>query len=210
MIIAQDHKRAFDGDLGPNTGGMGAYAPVPHISSDVVENAYQNILLKTAAAMEYEDRPFTGILYAGLIATKEGVKVIEYNVRFGDPETEVILPLMESDLYEVLSDILADKRPKLTWSTDSMIGIVLAAKGYPGSYQKGALIEGLDALDEGTHLFHCGTEKTEAGFVTAGGRVLFLASKASTLQTAREKLYKEVKKIRCGNLFYRSDIGGKV
>ena len=209
MVIAQDHKRAFDGDMGPNTGGMGAYAPVPHIGGNIVESAYQNILLKTAAAMMDEGRPFTGILYAGLIATREGPKVIEYNVRFGDPETEVILPLLESDIYEVLSDILADKQPQLTWSSDSMIGLILAAKGYPGSYQKGALIEGLDALDEETYVFHCGTDKTDAGFVTAGGRVLFLASKAPTLQVAREKLYREVKKIRCDNLFYRSDIGGR-
>jgi len=209
MVIAQDHKRAYDGDQGPNTGGMGAYAPAPQIPADMIEEAYQTILRKTAAAMVAEGRPFTGILYAGLIATKDGAKVIEFNARFGDPETEVVLPLLESDLYEAITAILADEKPNLKWSTDAMLGVVLAAKGYPGSYQKGALIKGLDTLKPDTFVFHCGTDQTEEGIVTAGGRVLLCARKAPTLQEAKDELYKELEHIQCDNLFYRKDIGGR-
>ena len=209
MVISQDHKRAYDGDRGPNTGGMGAYAPVPQISGELIEEARKNILLKTAEAMVEEGRAFTGILYAGLIATKSGPKVIEFNVRFGDPETEVVLPLLESDLFAALLDILQGKAPELRWSTAHTVGVVLAAKGYPGAYEKDARIEGLDTLDADTLVFHCGTERTERGFVTMGGRVLLVARKADTLEEAREKVYKEIGKIQCDNLFYRRDIGGR-
>jgi phosphoribosylamine--glycine ligase len=209
MVISQDHKRAFDGDKGPNTGGMGAYAPVPMISDDMVEYSYQHILVKTAKAMVAEGRSFTGILYGGLIATKNGVKVIEFNARFGDPETEVVLPLLETDLYGGLMAILDGKAPEFRWSNKEMIGVVLATKGYPGAYNKGALIKGLETLEDETYVFHCGTKETSEGFVTDGGRVLLIARKASNFQEAREKLYQEIKKIDCEELFYRGDIGGK-
>jgi len=209
MVIAQDHKRAYDGDQGPNTGGMGAYAPAPQIPAEMIEDAYQNILRKTASAMGKEGRPFTGILYAGLIATKDGAKVIEFNARFGDPETEVVLPLLESDLYEGVTAILAGDEPDLKWSTDAVIGVVLAAKGYPGAYEKGVRIEGLDTLQPDTFVFHCGTDQTEEGIVTAGGRVLLCARKASSLQEAKDKLYEDLEHIQCDNLFYRTDIGGR-
>lgn len=209
MVIAQDHKRAFDGDLGPNTGGMGAYAPAPQIPADMVDEAYHNILRKTAAAMVEEGRPFTGILYAGLIATKDGPKTIEFNARFGDPETEVVLPLLESDLYEVITAILDGNAPDLKWSTDAMIGVVLASKGYPETYQSGAVIQGLDKLEADTVVFHCGTELTAEGLVSAGGRVLLCARKAPTLQEAKEQLYQDLQHIQCDNLFYRRDIGDR-
>ena len=210
MVISQDHKRAFDGDKGPNTGGMGAYAPVPIISDEMIQYAYEEILVKTAYAMVEEGRSFTGILYGGLIATESGVKVIEFNARFGDPETEVVLPLLESDLYQGLMAISDDKQPEFSWSNDHVIGTVLATKGYPGSYEKGYLIKGLDTLDEDTFVYHCGTKETEEGFVTDGGRVLLIARRAPTFQEAKEKLYQEIEKIECDGLFYRTDIGGQV
>ena len=209
MIISQDHKRAYDGDQGPNTGGMGAYAPVPMISGGMVDYAYHNILVKTAKAMVEEGRPFTGILYGGLIATRNGVRVIEFNARFGDPETEVVLPLLNSDLYEVLMSILDGEKPELSWSDEYIIGTVLATKGYPGSYERGFLIKGLEDLEEETFVFHCGTKETAQGLVTDGGRVLLVARKANTFQEAKDKLYQEIEKIDCNQLFYRRDIGGK-
>jgi len=208
MIAAKDHKRAFDDDKGPNTGGMGAYAPVPQISAEVLAEAREKILFPTAKAMVKEGRPFTGVLFAGLISTSEGPKVIEFNARFGDPEAEVVLPLLESDLYTVITDILADKTPTLTWNKDHMLGIVMASKGYPEKYETGFPISGFEDLDADTYLFHCGTARDENGYVTKGGRVLFVARKAGSLYAAREPLYKEASKIKCENLYYRRDIGG--
>jgi len=206
MVIAKDHKRAFDGDKGPNTGGMGAYSPVPQISREIIEQARTEILLPTAKAMVEEGRPFTGILYAGLIATKAEAKVIEFNARFGDPETEVVLPRLENDLFSVLTDILAGKDPELKWSDENVLGIILASKGYPHEYKNGFAITGLDKLEDETLVFHCGTSKNETHFETKGGRVLFAARKAETLDAARRVLYKDVKNIKCENLFYRTDI----
>ena len=209
MPIAQDHKRAFDNDEGLNTGGMGAYAPVPQISEKIIEKARKNIIENAAKAMVAEGYPFTGVLFAGVIATNDEVKVIEFNARFGDPEAEVVLSLLESDLYIAIHDILAGKAPDLSWSNDYTIGVVLASCGYPISYKNGALIKGLETLDKETKIFHSGTELTEDGFVTKGGRVLLIVRKASTLAAAREDVYREIKKIKCDNLYYRNDIGGR-
>jgi len=207
MVIAKDHKRAFDGDKGPNTGGMGAYSPVPQISDEIIEKARQEILIPTAKAMVAEGRPFTGILYAGLIASKAGAKVIEFNARFGDPETEVILPRLESDLYTALMDILDKKDPNLEWSEEAVLGVILASKGYPDDFEKGAEIKGLDKVNSQTLIFHCGTAKNEAdNFTTNGGRVLLAARKAETLDAVRKELYRDIKNIKCTNLFHRSDI----
>ncbi|MCL2049351.1 MAG: phosphoribosylamine--glycine ligase [Defluviitaleaceae bacterium] len=207
MVIAKDHKRAFDGDQGPNTGGMGAYSPVPQISDEIVEMARTEILLPTAQAMVDEGRPFTGILYAGLIANKNGARVIEFNARFGDPETEVILPRLESDLFAIFMDVIEGREPEISWSDCAVLGVILASKGYPNEYETGAPISGLEKLENETMLFHCGTEKTEAGFVTKGGRVLLAARKAEAMKTAQTQLYSDIKKIKCTNLFYRKDIG---
>jgi len=135
--------------------------------------------------------------------------VIEFNARFGDPETEVVLPLLNSDLYEILFSILEGEKPKLSWSDQHIIGTVLATKGYPGSYERGFLIKGLDHLEEETFVFHCGTKETAQGIVTDGGRVLLVARKADGFQEAKDKLYQEIEKIECDQLFYRRDIGGK-
>ncbi len=206
MVIAQDHKRAFDGDKGPNTGGMGAYSPVPQIPESAVEEAIKTVLHPTAKAMIQENRSFTGILYAGLILTNDGPKVIEFNARFGDPETEVVLPRLENDLVDVCNAILDESELTLQWSEEAVIGVVLASKGYPEAYKKGDIINGLDALQD-VIVFHAGTAMKHGDFVTNGGRVLFVACKANSLQEAKDKVYKEIGKIESDGLFYRSDIG---
>ncbi|MDA2169051.1 phosphoribosylamine--glycine ligase [Bacillus pacificus] len=206
MVIAQDHKRAFDGDKGPNTGGMGAYSPVPQIPESAVQEAIKNVLHPTAKAMIAENRSFTGILYAGLILTNDGPKVIEFNARFGDPETEVVLPRLENDLVDVCNAVLDESELTLQWSEEAVIGVVLASKGYPEVYKKGDIINGLDALQD-VIVFHAGTAMKHGDFVTNGGRVLFVACKANSLQEAKDKVYKEIGKIESDGLFYRSDIG---
>ncbi|HDR4514270.1 phosphoribosylamine--glycine ligase [Bacillus cereus] len=206
MVIAQDHKRAFDGDKGPNTGGMGAYSPVPQISESAVQEAIKTVLHPTAKAMIQENRSFTGILYAGLILTNDGPKVIEFNARFGDPETEVVLPRLENDLVDVCNAVLDESELTLQWSEEAVIGVVLASKGYPEAYKKGEIIKGLDALQD-VIVFHAGTAMKHGDFVANGGRVLFVACKANSLQEAKDKVYKEIGKIESDGLFYRSDIG---
>ncbi|PGC27517.1 phosphoribosylamine--glycine ligase [Bacillus pseudomycoides] len=206
MVIAQDHKRAFDGDKGPNTGGMGAYSPVPQIPESAVEVAIEAVLHPTAQAMIKEGRSFTGILYAGLILTNEGPKVIEFNARFGDPETEVVLPRLDNDLVDVCNSVLDGGKLVLKWSEEAVIGVVLASKGYPEAYEKGAIIRGLDTLEDAI-VFHAGTAMKHGDFVTNGGRVLFVACKEKDLQEAKNKVYKEIEKIESDGLFYRSDIG---
>lgn len=211
MEIAQDHKRAFDGDKGPNTGGMGAYSPVPQIGKDVVQKAHDQILLPVAAAMVEEGRSFTGILYAGLIATADGPKVIEFNARFGDPETQVILPRLQSDLVEVIEHVLQGDDYELKWTEESAIGVVLAANGYPeDGYEKGAVIRGLTHIGNDMHVYHAGTAKNAQGdFFTNGGRVLLVTALGSTLEEARQTVYRELETIQCKGLFYRHDIGDK-
>lgn len=211
MVIAQDHKRAFDGDKGPNTGGMGAYSPVPQISDTVIEESLKSIVQITADAMISEGRSFTGILYAGLMLTDKGPKVIEFNARFGDPETQVILPRLETDLVDVLEAVMAGKDIDIKWSDEAVLGVVLAANGYPEEYKKGDIITGLDEVDPEVHIYHAGTALNEAGHtVTNGGRVLFLSAKGETLEDAKRKVYAEIGKVRCETLFYRNDIGYRV
>lgn len=207
LEIAQDHKRVFDGDQGPNTGGMGAYSPVPQISNQLVEEAIETVLKPAAKAMVAEGRSFTGILYAGLIATVDGPKVIEFNARFGDPETQVILPRMESDLVEVLLAILDGETPVIHWSEDAVIGVVCAATGYPETVVAGRVIDGLEEL-EAVDVYHAGTDVNETGqLVTAGGRVLLVAAKEATLEKAQRAVYQELRKVKSDGLFYRNDIG---
>lgn len=209
LEIAQDHKRAFDGDQGSNTGGMGAYSPVPHIDPSIVQTAIETIVKPTAKAMIEEGRSFTGILYAGLIATEDGPKVIEFNARLGDPETQVILPRMKSDLVEVILSILDDKVPSIEWHDEDMIGVVIASKGYPEAYEKGTVIKGLDRMED-VSIFHAGTSLNQDGeFVTDGGRVLLIAAKSSNLQEAQDKVYAELEKLDSDGVFYRKDIGFK-
>jgi phosphoribosylamine---glycine ligase len=209
MIISQDHKRAYDNDEGPNTGGMGAYSPVPQIGNDILHEATETILRPTAKAMVQEGRLFTGILYAGLILTKNGPKVIEFNARFGDPETEVLLPLLKNDLAEVVMDVLDGNDVKLEWSEEAIVGVVLASTGYPESTSTGHAIHGLETLDDTTLVFHAGTKVEDDTFVTNGGRVLFIACKGATLEEAQTNVYEQIENITSEGLFYRRDIGYK-
>jgi phosphoribosylamine---glycine ligase len=210
LEIAQDHKRAFDGDQGPNTGGMGAYSPVPHIANETVETAIETILKPAAKAMVQEGRSFCGILYAGLIASEKGPKVIEFNARFGDPETQVILPRLKSDLVQTILDVLAGGAPELVWDEQSMVGVVVAAKGYPETYEKGAVLKGLADFSNEVYTFHAGTNKNSLGeFETAGGRVLLVGAKAVSLKEAQDIVYQELEKLSCDGVFYRKDIGFK-
>ncbi|WP_456272591.1 phosphoribosylamine--glycine ligase [Bacillus sp. AK031] len=208
MAAAQDHKRAFDGDAGPNTGGMGAYSPVPHIGGHVIEEAVQTILLPTAKAMESEGRSFTGVLYAGLILTDKGPKVIEFNARFGDPETQVVLPRLQTDLGEVLYNICEGKEVALEWDERGVAGVVLAAEGYPEAYKKAVPVNGLEQLKDGTLVYHAGTCIDENHrLVSNGGRVLLVASKQEDIGMALKEVYSELDKLDIEGLFYRNDIG---
>ena len=209
MVISQDHKRAYDDDQGPNTGGMGAYSPVPQIPTELVDEAIETVLKRAANALVKEGRSFTGILYAGLMVTDSGLKVIEFNARFGDPETQVVLPRLENDLIDVIDNLLAGRDVQLSWSNEEVVGVVLAAEGYPNDYEKGATIKGLDNVTEDALTFHAGTALQNNELVTNGGRVLLVAAKGANLSTAQQTVYKEIEKIQCDSLFYRKDIGNK-
>jgi len=208
MDLSRDHKRAYDNDQGPNTGGMGAYSPVPQIDEATVKFSIERVLTATAKAMVLEGCPFTGFLYGGLIATASGAKVIEFNARFGDPEAEVLLTRLESDLFKAIQTMLAGGAPTLKWFSDVAIGVILAANGYPESPEKGHKITGLDTLKPETLVFHCGTAYKNGAYVTAGGRVLIIVEMAKDFALARKNVYGEIEKINCDGLFYRRDIGG--
>ena len=205
MPLSQDHKRAFDGDRGPNTGGMGAYTGLPFITKEDEAFAFREILCKAARAMCSEGMPLSGVLYGGLMKTPQGIKVIEFNARFGDPETEVVLPLLESDIYDLFEAVAGGRQiPRPNWKNCVTLGVVLASKGYPGGYAKGFEIEGTGSVE--AKLFHMGTALKDGRLLTAGGRVMMVVAEGATLARAREKAYGELRKIRCENLFYRNDI----
>ncbi len=205
LAIAQDHKRAFDGDKGPNTGGMGAYSPVPFISDEVRNEALERIIKPVAAGLVKEGVPFTGVLYGGLILTKEGPKVIEFNARFGDPETEVVLPRMKSDIYALFNAAVDGEDFAIEWNPEAVLGVVLASKGYPGSYKKGAEIKGLENVK--SSVYHMGTAEKDGKILTAGGRVAMVVGKGATLAEARDNVLADIALIDCPELFHRSDIG---
>ena len=206
MPLSQDHKRAFDGDKGPNTGGMGAYTGLPFITDEDRDFAYTNILCRTAEAMAEEGRPLSGVLYGGLMKTADGIKVIEFNARFGDPETEVVLPLLKSDIYDVFDAVASGREAgPLKWKKSVTLGVVLASKGYPGKYEKGCPIELGDM--SGVSVYHMGTALKDGRLVTAGGRVMMVVAEGVDLHVARDKAYEAVARVSCANLFHRDDIG---
>ncbi|MFD1849636.1 phosphoribosylamine--glycine ligase [Oceanobacillus bengalensis] len=204
MIPARDYKRAFDNDGGPNTGGMGAYAPVPDITEEHIAFAVENVLQKAVDGLMEEGHPFTGILYGGLIVTEDGPKVIEFNTRFGDPETQVVLPLLENDLLQVFVDVLDGKNPKLEWESEASLGVVVASEGYPDCYDKGIAIPTLEKGHD-TLIVHAGTTFEGDTLVSDGGRVLLVGAKKPTLQEAREAVYQVLEPQ--DKFFYRNDIG---
>lgn len=205
MVLAQDHKRAFDGDKGPNTGGMGAYSPLPFITAEDERYALEKVLQPTADAMVAEGCPFEGVLYGGLMKTPQGIKVIEFNARFGDPETEVVLPRLESDFYDLVESAVEGRDCDTKWSDDAYLGVVLASEGYPGSYQKGVEIKGLDKVN--AEIYHMGTKRDGERILTAGGRVLMVVGKGKTIAEANAAAKAEIEKIDCPSLFHRTDIG---
>ena len=207
MPVAQDHKRAYDNDEGPNTGGMGAYTELPFVSAEDLNYAMTNIMQRVADAMVAEGTPFTGVLYGGLMKTPQGIKVIEFNARFGDPETEVVLPRLKSDAIDVFTAVANNEQPEAEWSDEATLGIVLASKGYPGDYQKGFAIEGTERVE--SKIYHMGTAMKEGKLVTAGGRVMIVVASAPTLKEAQMKAREDIAKIECENLFHRTDIGAK-
>ena len=205
MPLSQDHKRAYDGDKGPNTGGMGAYTGLPFITEEDRTYALEFIMQRTAHAMATEGCPLSGVLYGGLMKTPNGIKVIEFNARFGDPETEVVLPLLDSDIYDMFYSVATGQPAQpLKWSDDVTMGVVLASKGYPGSYQKGFEIEGCENVKG--RIFHMGTKTQDGKLLTAGGRVMMCVARAASLSEARAAVYADIAAIRCPNLFHRNDI----
>jgi phosphoribosylamine--glycine ligase len=212
MVPAQDHKRIFDGDEGPNTGGMGAYTPVPIATPELMEEIDEKILQPVIKAMQKEGRPYRGVLYPGLMLTKEGPKVLEFNCRFGDPETQVVLPRLESDLGEIILAVVDGELDKLNiaWKPQACITVVMASGGYPGSYQTGYPIKGLNTeLANDVIVFHSGTSKEDERIVTAGGRVLSITALGNSLTQARECAYQTVQKITFEGSQYRSDIANR-
>jgi phosphoribosylamine--glycine ligase len=213
MVSSQDHKKIFNKDKGPNTGGMGAYSPVPFYNDLSRKIVLQKILKPTIEGLKTEGREYKGVLYAGLILTKEGPKVLEFNARFGDPETQVVLPRLQTDLIDVLNAVIEGNLHKinLKWKDNAVVCVVIASGGYPGKYQKGKVIDGLKSLEEMKNIivFHAGTKFQDGKVVTSGGRVLGITAWADTIFKAKEKAYEGVEKIYFEEMYYRKDIALK-
>ena len=210
MESAQDYKRIFDGDKGPNTGGMGTYSPSLMFSEETEKRVMDEILLPTLEGFKKDGLDFKGVLFVGLMLTEDGPKVIEFNNRFGDPETQSVLMRLDTDLYEIF-DAVCDNRLadiEIKWKDERAVCVVLASGGYPGDYVKGKVISGLDSVDDGVVVFHAGTKFDEDGnVVTAGGRVLGVTTTGKTHDEARAKAFENVKKISFEGMQYRNDIG---
>jgi phosphoribosylamine--glycine ligase len=211
LAAAQDHKRVFDGDQGPNTGGMGAYSPAPVMTADMIRRTMDEIVLPTVRAMKARGTPYKGVLFAGLMITADGPKLIEYNVRFGDPETQVLMLRLMSDLVPALQASCDGmlRNFDLRWFPDAALTVVMAAKGYPGSYAKGSVIEGLDAAAqvEGVEIFHAGTKADGERILANGGRVLNVSAQGKTVSEAQARAYQAVDRIQWADGFCRRDIG---
>lgn len=214
MPPTQDHKRLLDHDRGPNTGGMGAYAPTPLCTKEQLAQIKELAVMPAISGLKKEGRQFVGVLYAGLMLTKEGPKVLEFNCRLGDPETQVILPLLETDLVEIIEACVKGNLDKLKirWKKASALGVVLAAKGYPGDYQKGMGISGIGRATEfsGVYAFHAGTAQKNGSLISSGGRVLTITAVGTTLEQAHDNAYGAVARVSFDGIQYRTDIGKKV
>lgn len=210
MVPAQDHKPVFDNDKGPNTGGMGTYTPLPHISQSIIEESIETIIKPTAKAMVAEGRPFRGVLFAGLMLTPNGPKTIEFNARFGDPETQVVLPRLKTDLLDIFLAAVNGRLDQMDieWSDEAAVCVVLASEGYPASYPKGLPIEGLNEVQDAL-VFHAGTAVKDGAIVTSGGRVLGVTALGRDIAEARAKAYAEADRIRFQGKHYRTDIAKK-
>lgn len=212
MVSAQDHKRVFDHDQGPNTGGMGAFAPSPYYTPEISEMVKDSIMIPTINAMNDEGRPFKGVLYFGLMLTEKGPKVLEYNARFGDPETQVVLPLMQTDLIEIMEAIIDERLSEVEvyFANTKAVCVVMSAKGYPGDYQKGDPISTSKATEENGLVFYAGVKRDAQGVLcTNGGRVLGVTCLGDDMRSARDKAYNIVNGIQFNGAHYRTDIGEK-
>lgn len=211
MVSSMDHKRVFDGNLGPNTGGMGTISPNPYYDDATAKRCMEEIFLPTIQAMSKEGRPFKGCLYFGLMLTADGPKVIEYNCRFGDPEAQVVLPRLKTDLVDIMNAVIDEKLDELDiqWSEQASACVILASGGYPGKYEKNIPISGLDENGqvEGAIVYHAGTQYRDNTFVTAGGRVLGITAMGDSLDQALDNAYEAVQKVRFDGAHYRTDIG---
>lgn len=210
MASAQDHKRAFDEDKGPNTGGMGTFSPSPKYTEEIKEKVEKTIIKPTVEALKSEGRPFKGIIFFGLMLTKDGPKLLEYNARFGDPEAQVVLPRLKNDLLDIINACIAGtlRNTKLEWEDKSAVCVVMASGGYPGSYEKGIEIDGLKDL-ENSMVFHAGTAKKDDKYLTSGGRVLGITALGQDINEARKTAYANIKRVDFHGAQYRSDIGIK-
>jgi len=211
MVPACDYKRVADGDQGPNTGGMGSYSPPGFFDEKMVDRVRATILEPTVRAMAEEGKPYRGVLYAGLMVTEEGPKALEFNARFGDPENQVMLPRLESDLVDIMLAVIEGRLDKIEvkWSDEACVGVVMASGGYPGSYQTGFPIEGLDRVGEDVLVFHAGTKARKGKILTDGGRVLTVAATGKTMVEAREKVYSNIPRIHFEGCHYRKDIAAR-
>ncbi len=207
LEVAQDHKRVFDNDLGPNTGGMGAYSPVDKVSKEVIDDTTQKILKPLLKAMISENIPFKGFLFAGIMITCDGVKTIEFNARFGDPEAECILPRLKTDFIEVILNVLENKKTSLEWDKRYSLGVVMASENYPEGSTLDADINIPQCID--SIVFHMGTKLENGNLKTNGGRVICVVNFGDTLETAKINTYEDVLRIKSDKLFFRSDIGSK-
>jgi len=214
LVLAQDFKRAGDGDTGPNTGGMGAYSPVPWVDEGVERRIWDDVLVRTVRAMESEGVRYAGVLYAGLMVTEDGPKVLEFNCRFGDPETEAIAPRLRSDLGEMLLASVEGNigNYKALWASDVCVTVVLASGGYPGPYETGFVIDGLDEAGtiEGVFIFHAGTAERRDRVVTAGGRVLAVSALGATAKEAGDRAYEACSRISFRGMHFRRDVAAQV
>lgn len=212
MPTSCDHKRALDGDKGLNTGGMGAYSPCPIFTKELLDKTVKTVVEPTIAAMIKEGAPFKGVLYFGLMVDGDDVRVLEYNARFGDPETQSVLPLLKSDLYEIFNAVIDGTldRMRVEWSDKKSINVVLASGGYPLGYKKGCPISGLTEVDNDVNVFFAGVKRGDDGLVTSGGRVLCVQAAADDFATARKKVYDNIRKIKFEDCYYRKDIGAKL
>ena len=208
MVAACDYKRLYDGDQGPNTGGMGSYSPPQFMSPALAKKVAETIMEPAVKAMHEEGRPYKGVLYGGLMITSNGPKVLEFNARFGDPEAQVTLPLLKTDLVDIMLAVVDNKlgQMKVEWSDDACVGVVMASGGYPGSYKTGFAISGLDEVDKDILVFHAGTRLESGQVLTNGGRVLSVVATGKNLAEAREKVYKNIPRIRFDGCHFRKDI----
>jgi len=211
MVSSQDHKRAFDNDEGPNTGGMGAYAPAPVYTPEVARLAMEEILVPMIRALKAEERTYRGVIYAGLMVTGGKPKVLEFNVRFGDPEAQPVLSLLDTDLVEIMEAVMENRldQVEIKWKPQTSICVVLASGGYPAAYEKGKIIHGLDEVPGDIMVFHAGTSEKDGRVVTSGGRVLGVTATGPDISAAISRAYEAVGKIKFDGMRYRRDIGRK-